>query len=194
MIGGGGLAMDDALDTAVGGSDPLLDAWNVQVAVGLTAPYLLSRLCVPLLVAAGQPEADVPSRAGTTTPGCIIHVSSTRARQAEPNHEPYSAAKAGLLGLTRSMAASLGSKHGIRVNAIVPGWIDVAHECIQGDRSGAVWAQDVSAEDHAWHWVGRVGRVEDIVGAVEYLVSAGFVTGQEIVLDGGVSRRMVYPE
>jgi NAD(P)-dependent dehydrogenase (short-subunit alcohol dehydrogenase family) len=159
--------------------------WDLKVAIGLTAPFMLSRLCVPLL-AAGHSTAD--------SPGTIINMSSTRAYQAEADHEAYSAVKAGLLGLTQSMSVSLGHRHKIRVNAIIPGWIHVLNESKAGDESGAKWEEGLSKEDTEWHPAGRVGKVEDIARAVEYLVGNEFVTGQEIVVDGGVGRKMLYPE
>lgn len=153
--------------------------WDTKIAVGLTAPFLLARLCVPML---------------RKRQGCVVNVSSTRARQAEPNHEAYSAAKAGLLGLTRSMAVSLGETYGIRVNAITPGWIDVDDENVEADRERKGWGEALGEADHKWHPAGRVGRVEDVARAVVFLAESRFVTGEEIVLDGGVSRKMVYPE
>lgn len=166
-------------------SDDIINDWDRKIAVGLTAPYLLSRLCVPLL------------RAGTSTedsPGTIINISSTRALQAEDNHEAYSAAKAGILGLTQSMSVSLGHRHKIRVNAILPGWIHVENERAEADEQKVSWNDGIGEADAAWHPAGRVGKVEDIAKAVDYLVQNGFVTGQEVVVDGGVGRKMVYPE
>ncbi|KXS12918.1 NAD(P)-binding protein [Gonapodya prolifera JEL478] len=154
----------------------VLAQWDAKIAVGLTAPFILSRLCVPVLVAAASGPA--------ARPGCIVNVSSTRAYQAEPNHEAYSAGKAGLLGLTRAMAVSLGERHHVRVNAIVPVWIAVEAECAAADASGVQWGDGLSEADHAWHLAGRVGTVR----------MCAFVTGEEIVLDGGVTRKMVYPE
>lgn len=170
----GGRVMEDQ-------GEDIMDEWDLKVAVGLTAPFMLSRLCVPLL------QASDP-------PGCIINISSTRAYQAEPDHESYSAVKAGILGLTQSMAVSLGHRHKIRVNAIIPGWISVETENKAADEAGRKWEEGLSTEEMEWHPAGRVGKVDDIVKAAEYLISADFVTGQEIVVDGGVTRKMVYPE
>ncbi|KAB2575505.1 putative oxidoreductase [Lasiodiplodia theobromae] len=178
--------MDDAAD------DTVEREWDVKLAVGLTAPFLLARLCVPMLRAAAAAAA---AKDGARQPGSIINVSSTRAHQAEPNHEAYSAVKAGLLGLTRSMAVSLGGAYGIRVNAVTPGWIDVDDENAAADaKGGAKWGEALGEADHAWHPAGRVGRVEDIAKAVVFLAESGFVTGEEIVVDGGVTKKMVYPE
>ena len=111
----------------------------------------------------------------------------------EPNNEAYSVTKAGLLGLTQSMAVSLAPQ-GVRVNTILPGWINVTNECRKADESGQSWEDGLSKEDHEWHLTGRVGKVEDILRAVEYLVDDEFVSGTELVVDGGVTRKMVYPE
>lgn len=162
--------------------DLALDAWNASLATNLTAPMLVSQACVPLLRR---------GRAGRG--GAIVHMSSTRARQSEPRSEAYAATKAGLIGLTHAMAASLAGD-GITVNAVLPGWIHVADECKEADEAGLGWEAGLSEEDHAWHFSGRVGKVEDVLGAVEFLARERFVNGTEIVLDGGVSRKMVYPE
>ena len=166
-------------------NDAIMDDWDTKIAVGLTAPFLLSRLCVPLL-SAGSSTGE--------SPGTIINISSTRAYQAEDNHEAYSAAKSGLLGLTQSMAVSLGHRGKIRVNAILPGWIHVENENAAADSKGSDWEEGLTSTDHEWHPAGRVGQVEDIAKTVEYLVGCGFMTGQEIIVDGGVGRKMVYPE
>ncbi|KZM24777.1 oxidoreductase [Ascochyta rabiei] len=176
------IAEDRAME---GQSDDIEQEWDLKIAIGLTAPFILSRLCVPLLLA-GSSTPD--------SPGTIINVSSTRAYQAEADHEAYSTAKAGILGLTQSMSISLGHRHNIRVNAIIPGWIHVENESKAGDEKGAAWEEGLSKEDVAWHPAGRVGKSEDISRAVEYLIESGFVTGQEVVVDGGVGRKMVYPE
>lgn len=166
-------------------SDEIMDDWDTKIAVGLTAPYLLSRLCIPLLKAGSSTEGS---------PGTIINVSSTRAHQAEDNHEAYSAAKAGIIGLTQSMSISLGHRHKIRVNTILPGWIHVMNERAEADGKDVLWEEGLTKEDGDWHPAGRVGKVEDVAKAAEYLIGNGFVTGQEITVDGGVGRKMVYPE
>lgn len=165
--------------------DAMEQEWDIKLAMGLTAPFILSRLCVPLLTS-GHSTQD--------SPGTIINISSTRAYQAEADHEAYSAAKAGLLGLTQSMSISLGHRHKIRVNAVIPGWIHVVNESKAADDKGAKWEEGLSKEDIEWHPAGRVGKVEDIAKAVEYVIGNSFVTGQEIIVDGGVGRKMVYPE
>ncbi|CAD0111123.1 unnamed protein product [Aureobasidium uvarum] len=165
-------------------SDEIMDQWDVKIAVGLTAPFLLSRLCVPML----------KRKEEGTSAGCIINIASTRANQAEDNHEAYSAAKGGLLGLTQSMAISLGHRHNIRVNAIIPGWINVEDENKTADEEGIKWEDGMTDQDHSWHPAGRVGKVEDVYKAVKYLVESDFVTAENMVLDGGVTRKMYYPE
>lgn len=177
-------ADDQAMDD--GDEEAIMQQWDDRIAVGLTAPFYLSRLCVPLLL---QATGSTDGR-----PGSIINISSTRAYQAEDNHEAYSAAKAGIIGLTRSMSVSLGHKHGIRVNAVIPGWISVDNENEAADKAGTQWKEGMSEADHRWHPAGRVGRVEDVARAVEYLALSDFVTGEEMVVDGGVSRKMYYPE
>jgi NAD(P)-dependent dehydrogenase (short-subunit alcohol dehydrogenase family) len=108
----------------------------------------------------------------------IINMASTRAFMSEPETEAYAASKGGLVALTHALAISLGPK--IRVNAIAPGWI-----------SGE---EDLRPVDHQQHPVGRVGRPQDVADAVLYLASAGFMTGQVLTLDGGMTRKMIYVE
>ncbi|KAF3914345.1 hypothetical protein AA313_de0207274 [Arthrobotrys entomopaga] len=185
----------------------IMAEWDEKIAVGLTAPFLLSRLCIPYLTStstaptttAAAPTATPQEDEGetvtkTTRVGTIINISSTRAHQSEENHEAYSAIKAGLLGLTQSMAVSLGFRYKIRVNAISPGWINVTDENAEADANGVRWEDGLTEVDHKWHPAGRVGKVEDILQAVEFLVNSDYVTGTELVIDGGVTKRMVYPE
>lgn len=116
----------------------------------------------------------------------IVNIASTRAAQSQPDTESYSAAKGGLVSLTHALAVSLAGR--ARVNCISPGWIDTVayHE-------GAT-ESDHSQSDKAQHPVGRVGKCEDIANMVLYLCSdeAGFITGENIVIDGGMSRLMIY--
>lgn len=164
-------------------ADMTLDAWLASIETNLTAPMLMSQACLPLL------------KKTSTRPqgGCILHMSSTRAFMSEPNNEPYSATKAGLLGLSQSMAVSL-APDGIRCNAILPGWINVTNESKKADETGQSWEHGLTRDDHSWHLTGRVGKVDDILRAVEYLVESDGVSGTEVVVDGGVTRKMVYPE
>lgn len=108
----------------------------------------------------------------------IVNMVSTRAFMSEPETEAYAASKGGLVALTHALAVSLGPK--IRINAIAPGWVT--------DET------DLRSKDHAQHPVGRVGRPKDIAEGVLYLAGAGFMTGQVLVLDGGMTRKMIYEE
>lgn len=149
-----------------------LAQWNSLLATNLTGPFLMARACAGYL---------------RFSKGAIVNVASTRAHQSEPNSEAYAASKGGLLALTHALAMSLSPD--VRVNAVTPGWIDSRDSAVQQTKP-------LSPEEHAWHPVGRVGSIEDVAAAVGWLLSeqSGFVTGQEIVVDGGVSRRLVYPE
>ncbi|MEK1942333.1 MAG: SDR family oxidoreductase [Pseudomonas sp.] len=168
----------DALINNAGIADPHnspLDSlelahWNRVLAVNLSGPLLLAKHCAPYLRAHY---------------GAIINITSTRAHQAEANTEAYSASKGGLLSLTHALAVSLGPD--IRVNAVSPGWIDARDPCERR-------AQPLSDADHDQHPAGRVGTVEDVAAQVAWLLSAsaGFITGQEFVVDGGMSRKMIY--
>ncbi len=117
----------------------------------------------------------------------IVNISSTRARQSQPGTESYSAAKGGISALTHAMAASLAGK--ARVNAILPGWIETAPW-----QTGKETKPQHSAADKAQHAAGRVGTPQDIADLALYLCGdkAGFITGQEFVVDGGMSALMIY--
>jgi NAD(P)-dependent dehydrogenase (short-subunit alcohol dehydrogenase family) len=171
-----GKAMDDL-------SEAIIDEWDTTIAVSLTAPFLLSRLCVPLLMA----SSTYPS------PGCIINISPTNTYNSGPNHEAYSATQAGLLGLSQSMSVSLSHTHKIRVNTISIGWIHVMIEHKMAHEKVADLDNELEGTDVKWHSAGRVGLVENVCKAVEYLMGAEFVTGQEIVLGGSVKSNIMYP-
>lgn len=123
--------------------------------------------------------------------GAIINLSSTRAVMSEPNTEAYSASKGGISALTHAMAISLGG-YGIRVNAISPGWIEVRDWHYNSPKGSIVHSET----DKSQHPVGRVGKPEDIAAACLYLASeqAGFITGQNLTIDGGMTVKMIYDE
>jgi len=160
----------DALINNAGLADPAdppvekltLAAWNRRIGVNLTGVFLMTKHCVPHL---------------RKTAGAIVNIGSTRALQSEPNTEAYAATKGGVVALTHALAMSLGPR--IRVNCISPGWIAKAK---------------LSREDRAQHPVGRAGRPEDVGELVAFLISdqAGFITGQNFVADGGMTRKMIY--
>jgi NAD(P)-dependent dehydrogenase (short-subunit alcohol dehydrogenase family) len=143
-----------------------LAEWQAVISTNLTSTFLLARAAEALLRA---------SR------GAIVTIASTRAHQSEPDTESYAASKGGLLALTHALAISLGPD--VRANCVSPGWID--------SRGG-----HLRADDHAQHPAGRVGRVEDVANLVAWLVGpeSGFVTGAEFVIDGGMTRKMIYAE
>ncbi len=151
---------------------PLAD-WNRVIAVNLTGALLCCKHAAPHLRA---------------TRGAIVNIASTRALMSEPNSEAYAASKGGIVALTHALAASLGPA--VRVNCISPGWIDV--RAWQADGAGEI--PPLAPEHHAQHPAGRVGRPEDIAATAIYLLSPeqGFLTGQNIVVDGGMTRKMIY--
>lgn len=152
--------------------DVSLADWNRWMDASLTAAFLCSRAALPLLR-----RADAAS---------IVNISSTRSLMSEPESFAYAASKGGIDALTHAMAVSLGPK--IRVNAILPGWIETGPWQKAADRA----QPDHSESAKSQHPAGRIGTVEDIAEAVEYLVNAGFVTGTRIVVDGGMTRKMIY--
>lgn len=153
-----------------------VDAWDRTIAVNLRGPYLCVRHALPHM---SQGSA-------------IINICSTRALMSEPDTEPYSASKGGLVALTHALAVTLGPR-GIRVNAVSPGWIDVTNWKKASARKQAV----LSRKDHEQHPAGRVGRPEDIAEACLFLADgrrSGFMTGQNLVIDGGMTKKMIYEE
>ena len=122
--------------------------------------------------------------------GAILNVASTRAHQSEPHSEAYAAAKGGLLGFTHALAVSAGPS--VRVNCISPGWISTDAWQAPARRRRA----KLSRTDHQQHPAGRVGQPEDIGALAVHLLSplAGFITGQEFIVDGGMTRRMIYAD
>lgn len=148
--------------------------WNRVIATNLTGAFLACRLAAPLLRRRG---------------GAIVNVASTRAAMSEPHTEAYSASKGGLIALTHALAISLGPD--VRVNAVSPGWIDVSRS---GSPPDARTPEELTPEDHAQHPVGRVGQPGDVAALAVWLAGqeAGFVTGQEFTVDGGMTRKMIY--
>ncbi len=139
------------------------EEFSRALAVGVTAPFYLSKLFAPHF------------RQG----GSIINISSTRDRMSQPQSESYTAAKGGIAALTHALAVSLSGK--VRVNSISPGWIDTDYTVYQGP-------------DATQQPAGRVGNPLDIAHMVLFLCSekAGFITGENICIDGGMTRLMVY--
>jgi len=148
-------------------ADTTLDDWNKVVATNLTAAFLLAKF--------GEHHIR-------RSKGSMVLIASTRAHMSEPDTFAYSASKGGLVALTHSLAITLGPD--VRVNCISPGWINVDENA------------KLSAEDHAQHPAGRVGTPSDIAAAVAFLLSeaAGFMTGAELIIDGGMTRKMIYAE
>jgi NAD(P)-dependent dehydrogenase (short-subunit alcohol dehydrogenase family) len=148
-------------------AETTLEDWNEVIATNLTAAFLLAK------------SAEAALRRAK---GAMVLIASTRAHMSEPDTSAYSASKGGLVALTHSLAVTLGPD--VRVNCISPGWINVDE------------AAHLSAEDHAQHPAGRVGAPSDIAKAAAWLVSdaAGFITGAELIVDGGMTRKMIYRE
>ena len=142
-----------------------LDDWRRVMQINLDGVFLCTKHALPHLKAAR---------------GAIVNIASTRALMSEPNTEAYAAAKGALLALTHAVAISAGPQ--VRVNCISPGWIETGNET------------ELSEEDHAQHPVGRVGRPEDVAQLCAFLLSseAGFITGQNYIIDGGMTRKMIY--
>ena len=139
------------------------EEFNYALRVGVTAPFYLAKLFAPHFA-----------------PGAaIVNISSSRDRMSQPQTESYTAAKGGISALTHALAVSLAGK--VRVNAISPGWIDT---------DGTAW----DGPDAAQHPAGRVGQPMDIAQMVLYLCSdkSGFITGENICIDGGMTRQMIY--
>ena len=139
------------------------EEFNYALRVGVTAPFYLTKLFAPYLA-----------------PGAaIVNISSSRDRMSQPQTESYTAAKGGIAALTHGLAVSLAGK--ARVNAISPGWIDT---------EGTVY----TGPDATQQPVGRVGNPMDIANMVLFLCSdrAGFITGENICIDGGMTHQMIY--
>ena len=138
------------------------EEFQYALSVGVTAPFYLSKLFAPYMEG-----------------GSIINISSSRDRMSQPQTESYTAAKGGIAALTHALAVSLAGK--VRVNSISPGWIDTAYTEYEGP-------------DAYQQPVGRVGNPMDIANMVLFLASdkAGFITGENICIDGGQTKLMIY--
>ena len=155
--------VNNAMPLMKGLDDCTWEDFDYALKVGVAAPFYLAKLFAPHFA-----------------PGaCIVNLSSTRQRMSQPQTESYSAAKGGIAALTHALAMSLAGR--VRVNSISPGWIDTAFTRYQGP-------------DASQHPAGRVGDPLDIANMVLFLCSdkAGFITGQDICIDGGMTRQMIY--
>ena len=139
------------------------EEFEYALQVGVTAPFYLTKLLVPYFAKGAA----------------IVNISSSRDRMSQPQTESYTAAKGGIAALTHALAVSLAGR--VRVNSISPGWIDTAYT-------------DYTGPDALQQPVHRVGNPMDIANMVLYLCSekAGFITGENVCIDGGMTRQMIY--
>ncbi len=146
--------------------DMSIETWNRILAVNLSSIFYMVKYGKHLL----------------TEGSSIVNIASTRALMSEPHGEAYGASKGGIVALTHALSISLGPK--TRVNCISPGWVEVNHY------------ETLSQSDHAQHPCGRVGKVEDIAETAWFLLSdqSQFITGQNFVVDGGMTKKMIYVE
>ena len=166
-ITAGGARIDYLINNALpemhGIDDCSWAQFNYALQVGVAAPFYLTKLLLPHFA-----------------PGAaIVNISSSRDRMSQPNTESYTAAKGGIAALTHALAVSLAGR--ARVNSISPGWIDTT-------------GSEIDGPDAVQQPVGRVGRPEDIAAMALFLCSdrAGFITGENICIDGGMTRQMIY--
>ena len=157
------ILVNNALPIMRGIDECTYEEFSYALAVGVTAPFYLAKLFAPHFAPGGS----------------IINISSSRDRMSQPQTESYTAAKGGIAALTHALAVSLGPK--VRVNSISPGWIDTDYTVYDGP-------------DATQQPVGRVGNPMDIANMVLFLCSdkAGFITGENICIDGGQTRLMIY--
>jgi len=150
--------------------DLTFEEWRKVIDTNLTAAYLFARAAEQALRAAR---------------GAIVTIASIRALMSEPNTESYAASKGGLVALTHALAVSLGPD--VRVNCVSPGWIVVRRD----------EEKELRRKDDDQHPVGRVGKPQDIAEIVAFLLDrerGGFITGANFVVDGGMTRKMIYEE
>ncbi len=155
--------INNALPLMKGIDECTYEEFNYALRVGVTAPFYLAKLFAPHFA-----------------PGAaIVNISSSRDRMSQPQTESYTAAKGGISALTHALAVSLSGR--VRVNSISPGWIDTDYTVYEGP-------------DAIQQPAGRVGNPLDIANMVLYLCSdkAGFITGENICIDGGMTRQMIY--
>ncbi|WP_291243095.1 SDR family oxidoreductase [Fournierella sp.] len=155
--------INNALPLMKGIDECSYEEFNYALRVGVTAPFYLTKLFAPHFA-----------------PGAaIVNISSSRDRMSQPQTESYTAAKGGISSLTHALAVSLAGR--VRVNSISPGWIDTDYTVYQGP-------------DADQHPAGRVGNPLDIANMVLFLCSdkASFITGENICIDGGMTRQMIY--
>lgn len=157
------ILVNNALPIMRGIDSCTYEEFSYALAVGVTAPFYLSKLFAPHFAPGGS----------------ILNISSSRDRMSQPQTESYTAAKGGIAALTHALAVSLGPK--VRVNSISPGWIDTAYTVYEG-------------ADAAQQPAGRVGNPMDIASMALFLCSdkAGFITGENICIDGGQTKLMIY--
>ena len=155
--------INNALPIMKGIEDASYEDFEYALKVGVTAPFYLTKLFMPYFAKGAS----------------IVNISSSRDRMSQPQTETYTAAKGGIAALTHGMAVSLAGK--VRVNSISPGWIDTDYYVYEGP-------------DAVQQPAGRVGNPMDIANMVMFLCSdkAGFITGENICIDGGMTKQMIY--
>ena len=155
--------INNALPLMKGIDECSYEQFQYALSVGVTAPFYLSKLFMPYFSQGSS----------------IINISSSRDRMSQPQTESYTAAKGGIAALTHALAVSLAGK--VRVNSISPGWIDTNYTVYEGS-------------DAVQQPAGRVGNPFDIANMVLFLCSdkAGFITGENICIDGGMTKQMIY--
>lgn len=150
-----------------------LQDWNSVLGVNVTGAFLFAKYAAPHL---------------KKTKGVIINLCSTRAFMSEPDTEAYSASKGAIYSLTHALAVSLGPD--VRVNCISPGWIEVSDLKKKATKKEL----QLSEADHLQHPAGRVGNANDIARLLLFLANEenNFITGQNFIVDGGMTRKMIY--
>ena len=155
--------INNAIPLSKGLGSCTYDEFNYALRVGITAPFFLTQLFMPYFAEGAS----------------IVNISSSRDRMSQPNTESYTAAKGGIAALTHAMAVTLAGR--VRVNSISPGWIDTSFT-------------EYTGADALQHPAGRAGNPLDIANMALFLCSdkAGFITGENICIDGGMTRQMIY--